>query len=68
MGDSLEAALVAWFESPINDYGTPYIPHPLDFTPAEQSEFVDLVRAPRLVLREEQLAKIREIIAARTEK
>ncbi len=65
MGDSLEAALVAWFESPINDYGTPYVSHPLDFTLAEQSAFVALVREPRFVSREEQIAKLREIVAAR---
>lgn len=65
---SLEAAVVGWLEAPINDHGTPYVPIPEDFTPAEQSEFVDLVREPRLVTRDEQIAKLRSIIAARTEK
>jgi len=63
--ERLGKAVTNWFESPINDYGTPYVSHPLDFTPAEQGEFVDFVRQPRLVTREEQKAKLREIIAAR---
>lgn len=62
---NLEEAITNFFETPINEYDTPYVSHPEDFTRSEQNEFVDFVRQPRLVSREEQLAKLREIIAAR---
>lgn len=62
----LGEAVQAFFESPINEHETPYISMPEDFTPAEQGEFVDLVREPRFVSREEQIAKLKEIVAARS--
>lgn len=65
MTDKLESAVLAWFRSPINDEGTPYVPCPEDFTPEEQDAFISLVREPRRVSREEQHEKIRSIRAAR---
>lgn len=62
---TIAAAISDWFSTPINNHGTPYVPHPLDFTPAEQGAFVALVHEPRRVSRDEQIAKIREIVAAR---
>lgn len=62
----LVAALLCWAETPINNWGTPYVGHPLDFSPAEQTEFIELVHQPRYVTREEQVAKLREIVGRRT--
>jgi hypothetical protein len=63
--EGLGEAVMDWFTEPINEYETPYVPIPEDFTPAEQTEFVNLVRQPRFVSREEQLAKLKEIIGRR---
>lgn len=62
---SLEEAILDWMESPINDHGTPYVPHPEDFTRDEQKEFLDLIREDRFVSRDEQIQKLRDIIARR---
>jgi hypothetical protein len=59
-------ALAAWADTPINEHGTPHVNHPLDFTPAEQSEFLELVRQPRLVPADEQVAKLKEIVSRRS--
>jgi hypothetical protein len=66
--DDLEGALASFFSSPINEHKTPYVAIPEDFTPEEQGLFVDLVREPRFVSRDEQVAKLKEIIARRPEK
>jgi hypothetical protein len=64
--ERLGEAVMSFFTAPINEHETPYVAIPEDFTPAEQGEFVDLVRQPRFVSREEQIAKLKEIIAARS--
>lgn len=63
---ALGKAVTNWFSSPINEHETPYVAIPEDFTPAEQGLFVDLAREPRFVSREEQIAKLHEIRAARS--
>ena len=62
---SLEKALLNWFESPINDHGTPYVMCPLDFNIQEKNEFVDFANQKKFVSREEQINKLKEIIARR---
>jgi hypothetical protein len=61
----MKDVLLDWFTQPINDHQTPYVSMPLDFTPAEQTEFVTLVREDRFVSREEQIDKLKQIIGAR---
>lgn len=63
--DRLGKAVMSFFTAPINEYETPYISMPEDFTPAEQTEFVELVQQPRFVSRDEQVDKLKEIIARR---
>lgn len=63
--DRLGKAVMDFFTAPINEHDTPYVSMPEDFTPAEQTEFVELVRQPRFVSRDEQIDKLKEIIARR---
>jgi hypothetical protein len=65
MTDKLAEAIKAWLDEPINKHGTPFVSHPEDFTPAEQKEFLDLVRQDRFVSRDEQVTKLKEIIQNR---
>lgn len=58
---SLVDVLKDWMTSPINDHGTPHVQIPEDFTPEEQTEFVELAHADRFVSEDEQRAKLREI-------
>lgn len=66
--DRLGKAVTAFFTAPINEHETPYVSMPEDFTPAEQTEFVELARQPRFVSRDEQIDKLKEIIARRPER
>ena len=65
---ALEEAINDWLNTPINEQGTPFVPHPEDFSPSEQRDFVDFVRQSRFVSAEEQRAKIQEIIQRREER
>jgi hypothetical protein len=66
--EALGEAVHEFFTQPINEHKTPYVSIPEDFTPAEQSEFVELVREPRFVSRDEQVEKLREIVARRVKR
>lgn len=62
---SLGQTIIDWLTSPINEHGTPYVGHPIDFSTAEQTEFLDLVHENRFVSRQEQVGKIRDILSKR---
>jgi hypothetical protein len=64
----LKKAMTNWLDAPINSYGTPYVGYPESFTRAEAKEFLDLVRQPRYVPRDEQMAKLRWIVKRRSMK
>jgi len=61
----LTQAIRDWLDDPINEHGTPFVGFPESFSVEEQDEFVSLVREERFVSREEQVQKIREILARR---
>lgn len=62
---ALDAAVAAFFATPINAHGTPYVAIPEDFTAAEQAAFVALIDEDRLVSRDEQIGMLRAIRDAR---
>jgi len=62
---NLAEVLSNWLSAPINNYGTPFVGHPEDFSAEEQDVFLRLVHEPRFVSKKEQVEKIREILLNR---